>query len=153
MRASKSFSEIDDNSIFVNFYISLTPIRRAIQGKLSFSCLKRGLTDLPQDAAEKTTAADEITLEDSGGRYARNIVWQKRYQGNGWTGTIAYVNSVSCDQTKLVIPDYFFVCPNMNGLACFSYEIEKIRLKRKESDQIPSLLHEISLIAPQHGAQ
>jgi hypothetical protein len=147
MQVSKSFSKVNDKEIFVDFYISLMPVRRTIHGKLSFGCLKGGMTGL-QQVAQKTTAADEITLEDSGGRYARNIEWQRKYEGNGWPGTIAYVNSVSRDQSKKAVPDYFFVCPNKDGLACFSYEVEKTPLERKEIDQIPELLHGISFTNP-----
>jgi hypothetical protein len=117
----------------------------AIQGKLSFSCLAGALSASPENSVLRTTAADEIALEDSGGRYARNIVWQRKYEGDGWVGTVAYVNSVFGDQSKQPIPDSFLICPDKDGLACFSFEVGKKQLKKQESDQVPGFLHGIAL--------
>jgi hypothetical protein len=145
-RISKSSLNIDDKSISIDFYLLLIPVRRPVQGKLSFSCLRTESTESSRYFFHKTTAADEISLEDSGGRYARNIVWQRKYEGDGWTGTIAYVDSVYGDEEKQTVPDYFFVCPDRDGFACFSLEIEKTKLRKNESDRIPQLLRGITLI-------
>jgi hypothetical protein len=144
----KSSSTINEKTVYVDFYLHLAPAQRTIQGKLSFACLKAEFSDLAQGAFQKTTAAEEIALEDSGGRYVRNIVWQRKHEGRGWTGTIAYINSISGDQTNLPVPDYFFVCPDKSGITCFSLEIERTRLRTKESDRISKFLHEISLTDP-----
>lgn len=144
-RISKSSSRVDGQLVLVDFYLNLIPVRRPIQGKLSFGCLRTELAKPSKDSVQKTTAADELELEDSGGRYARNIVWQRKYEGNGWMGTIAYVDSVSGDQAKLVIPDYFFVCPDRGEVVCFSFEVEKTKLQKNEIDRIPQLLRGIAL--------
>jgi len=143
-RVVKSSSTVSDKVVSVDLYIDLSSMP-AIQGKLSFSCLAGALSASPESSAQRTTAADEIALEDSGGRYARNIVWQRKYEGDGWGGTVAYVNFVSGDQSKQPIPDYFLICPDKNRLACFSFEVGKRRLKKQESDLVPEFLHGISL--------
>lgn len=60
-------------------------------------------------------------------------------------GTVAYVNSVSGDKSRQSIPDYFLICPDKDGLACFAFEVEKGWLKGRESDKIPEFLHGIAI--------
>ncbi|MDR5750386.1 MULTISPECIES: hypothetical protein [unclassified Caballeronia] len=143
-----SSSNVNGNVIFFDFYIVMKPRIKPIHGKLLFSCFVAGSTPTRSDIAQKTTAADEIALEDSGGRYVRDIAWQRAYEGKGWSGTIAYVNSIYGDQERQAVPDYFLVCPNKNGFACFSFEVVKEKLDRKESDRIPSLLGGIGIDLP-----
>ncbi|WP_341316951.1 hypothetical protein WN982_37165 [Paraburkholderia sp. IMGN_8] len=142
---SKSSSKINDQIISFDFYVSLKPADRPIHGKLSFGCFTVGSAAPKQGVAQRPTAAEEIAQADSGGRYARNVVWQRRYEGKGWSGTIAYVNSVFGDQENLNIPDYFLICPDKGGLACFSFEVVKAKLNKKESDRIPELLEGIGV--------
>jgi hypothetical protein len=142
---SKSTSKINDRIILLDFYVVLRNADRPIYGKLSFGCFMVESTAPKQGTTHRLTAAEEIAQEDSGGRYARNIVWQRRYLGVGWSGTIAYVNSIFGDQERSDIPDYFMICPDKGELACFSFEIEKTRLREKESDRIPELLHGINI--------
>ncbi|WP_143189412.1 hypothetical protein [Paraburkholderia lycopersici] len=82
-RVVKSLSIVTDKVVSVDFYIDITSMH-AVEGKLSFSCLAAALIKSPQNSLQKTTAADEIALEDTGGRYARNIVWQRKFEGDGW---------------------------------------------------------------------
>jgi hypothetical protein len=81
--------------------------------------------------------------EDSGGRYCRHVVWQREYEGVGWVGTIAYVDSLYGDGTRQDIPEFILVCPAISGLTCFTLEIRTGRLKEKESEEIPPLLHDV----------
>lgn len=148
---NQSSSTVNDKVVSVDFYIDLNSMP-AIQGKLSFSCLAGALSVSPENSGQRTTAADEIALEDSGGRYARNIVWQRKYEGDGWVGTVAYVNSVFGDQSRQTIPDYFLICPDKDELACVSFEVGKSRLKKQESDQVSVFLHGIALSNSQNTA-
>lgn len=143
---SKSSSTASDKVVLLDFYIVMRPGSRPIHGKLSFSCFAAGSAASRPEVTQKATAADEIALEDSGGRYARDIVWQRKYEGKGWGGTIAYVNSIYGDQARRTIPDYFLICPNKIGLACFSFEVVKAKLAKNESDRIPGLLGGIEII-------
>jgi hypothetical protein len=145
-RITKSSSKLGDKFVSIDFYVDLMPAHRNIRGRLSFSCLMARSDVSLKNSVQKTTAADEIALEDSGGRYARGIVWQRRYEGVGWTGTIAYVNSIFGDQEKQKIPEYFLICPDEGGVGCFSFEIEGLKLEKRESDQIPVLLHGVLMI-------
>lgn len=142
----RSSSSMNGNVISFDFYIMMRVRSKPIHGKLSFSCFMAGSAASTPDIARKTTAADEIALEDSGGRYARDIAWQRAYEGKGWNGTIAYVNSIYGDQERQAISDFFLVCPNKNSFGCFWFEVIKDKLDRKESDRIPSLLGGIGII-------
>ncbi|HEY1999878.1 hypothetical protein [Paraburkholderia sp.] len=147
--ASKiTISSINKNEKVVSFdfYTLVKLVDRPIQGKLSFGCFVTGANTLTPGAAQKRTAADVITSEDSGGRYARKIAWQRKYEGNGWVGTIAYVNSVFGDQVRLASPDYFLICPDKRKFPCFSFEALNKRLNRKEADRIPKMLGGIGII-------
>lgn len=142
----RSMSSVSDKVVSVYFYLKLTPVQRPIHGKLSFGCFSPQSEASQKNIPPKTTAKDEIALEDSGGRYARNIVWQRTYDGEGWAGTIAYVNSVSGDGKKRRSPDFFLICPNVDRLSCFSFEVEKLKLENAESDRIPELLRGVMLV-------
>jgi hypothetical protein len=141
----KSSSKVRDNVILLYFHITIKPERKNIYGRLFFSCFTSGSTASKQDYAQKTTAADEIALEDSGGRYARHILWQQKYRGRGWNGTVAYTNSVYGDGRRSSISDYFMICPDKDGLTCFSFEVTKEKLNTKESNSVPQLLKGIGV--------
>ncbi|NTZ06119.1 hypothetical protein [Burkholderia metallica] len=138
---------VNNGIVSFDFYLVMKLDGETIRGKLSFSCFVAGSRVSGSSVANKTTAVDEIALEDSGGRYVRNIVWQKRYEGKGWDGTVAYVNSVYGDQERLPVPDYFLICPNAIYFPCFSFEVVGGRLGKKESDRIPVVLGGIEVVA------
>ncbi|MET3218018.1 UNVERIFIED_ORG: hypothetical protein ABIC48_005808 [Burkholderia territorii] len=147
-------SKIVDSSVNVNngiisfdFYLVMKLDRSAIRGKLSFSCFVAGASISGSSVANKTTAVDEIALEDSGGRYVRNVVWQRKYEGKGWDGTVAYVNSVYGDRERVRVPDYFLICPNTIYFPCFSFEVMGRGLAKKESERIPAALGGIEVVA------
>ncbi|WP_250493862.1 hypothetical protein [Caballeronia sp. GAWG1-1] len=144
-RVSKSSSKVNENTISIDFYIAIRPSKRDVDGKLTFACLTTKAEVSEQKSLKKTTASDEIALEDSGGRYAREVAWQRKYEGKGWNGTIAYVNALYGDQRKQRIPDYFLICPDKNELTCFSFEIVKFKLSKKESNRIPEALRGIEI--------
>ena len=147
--ASKAIkSAVNRNGKFISFdfYLLMKPVNRPIHGKLSFGCLAAGSNASSPRVVQKRTAADVIVSEDSGGRYSRIVAWQRKYKGNGWDGSIAYVNSMFGDQVKLESPDYFLICPNNSDYPCFSFEVLKERLNRKESDRIPGMLGGIGII-------
>jgi len=99
------------------------------------------------DSGERVplTARGEIANEDSGGRYSRHVVWERRYSGSNWSGTIAYVDSIFGDGSRLRIPAYILTCPKDVGLTCFSLEFERNDLTSEEVDEIPNLIHGIFL--------
>ncbi|WP_124699679.1 hypothetical protein [Burkholderia cenocepacia] len=147
-------SKTVDSSVIVNngiisfdFHLVMKLDGEAIRGKLSFSCFVAGSSVSGSSVANKATAAEEIALEDSGGRYVRNIVWQKKYEGKGWGGTVAYVDSVYGDRERLPVPDYFLICPGAIYFPCFSFEVVGRRLGKKESDRIPVALGGIEVVA------
>jgi hypothetical protein len=147
-------SKIVDSSVNLNngivsfdFYLVMKLDRGVVRGKLSFSCFVAGSSVSDSSVANKVTAADEIALEDSGGRYVRNIVWQKKYEGKGWGGTVAYVNSVYGDRERVRVPDYFLICPDAIYFPCFSFEVVGKRLGKKESDRIPVVLDGIEIVS------
>ncbi|WP_157654437.1 hypothetical protein [Burkholderia ubonensis] len=142
----KSESTMNDKIILLDFYVSMPLEDRLIQGKLSFGCIAAGSDVSKQKEAGRLTASEEIARADSGGRYSRNVVWQRKYEGDGWSGTIAYVNSVFGDQENLSVPDYFMICPDKGRLACFSFEVLGVRLDRRESDKIPVLLNGVGAV-------
>ncbi|MDN7427525.1 MULTISPECIES: hypothetical protein [unclassified Burkholderia] len=139
-------STVNVNNGIISFVFDLVMKldKEAIRGKLSFSCFLGGSGSSVEN---KTTAVEEIALEDSGGRYVRNIVWQKKYEGKGWGGTVAYVNSVYGDRERLTVPDYFLICPGVIYFPCFSFEVVGRKLGKKESDRIPAALGGIEVVA------
>lgn len=137
---------VSDKIISFDFYLVMKLDARPIRGKLSFGCFVAGSGASDSSVENKTTAADEIALEDSGGRYVRNIVWQRKYKGKGWDGTVAYVNSVYGDQERLTAPDYFLICPDAIYYPCFSFEVVGGRLSKKEADRIPVALGGIEVV-------
>ncbi|MDR5777668.1 MULTISPECIES: hypothetical protein [unclassified Caballeronia] len=145
-RISKSSSKVDENVISIDFYLTIRPAKRDVEGKLTFACLTTKAEASEQKSLKKTTASAEIALEDSGGRYAREVAWQRKFEGQGWNGTIAYVNAVYGDQRKQRISDYFLICPDKNELTCFSFEIVKFKLSKRESNRIPEALLGIEIV-------
>ncbi|WP_157642190.1 hypothetical protein [Burkholderia ubonensis] len=144
-KISKSSSKINDRIILIDLYVLMRLEKRLIQGKLSFGCFAVRPNISKQDKARRLTAGEEIAQADSGGRYSHDLVWQRRYEGSGWSGTVAYVSSVFGDQENLSVSDYFLICPDKDGLACFSFEILGARLNEGEADQIPVLLDGIGV--------
>ncbi|MBP0606053.1 MULTISPECIES: hypothetical protein [Burkholderia] len=142
-----SSMNVNNGIVSFDFYLVMKLDGAAIRGKLSFSCFVAGSGVSSSSVANKTTAVDEIALEDSGGRYVRNIVWQRKYEGKGWDGTVAYVNSVYGDQERMRVPDYFLICPNAIYFPCFSFEVVGRGLEKKESDRIPVVLGGIEVVA------
>jgi hypothetical protein len=138
---------INDGVISFDFYLMMKLGGSTIRGKLSFSCFVAGPSVSGSSVENKTTAVDEIALEDSGGRYVRNIVWQRKYEGKGWDGTVAYVNSVYGDRERVRVPDYFLICPDEIYFPCFSFEVVGRRLAKKESERIPVALGGIEVVA------
>lgn len=128
------------------FYVELKPVGRNLMASLSFACFLPGKDLSGSDEDAPLTARREIAEEDSGGRYARHVVWERRYSGLNWTGTIAYADSVFGDGVARKIPAYFMTCPEKVGLACFSLEFEKNDLTSKEINEVQNLIHEISVI-------
>ncbi|CAG2336602.1 MULTISPECIES: hypothetical protein [Burkholderia] len=142
-----SSMSVNNGIVSFDFYLVMKLDGSAIRGKLSFSCFVAGSSVSSSSVANKTTAVDEIALEDSGGRYVRNIVWQRKYEGKGWDGTVAYVNSVYGDRERMRVPDYFLICPNAIYFPCFSFEVVGRGLAKKESDRIPVVLGGIEVVA------
>ena len=145
-KISRLALKINDRIISFDFYVLLRSVNGPIDGKLSFGCVTARSGAPKPDLAKRQTAAEEIAQADSGGRYTRGIIWQRKYEGDGWTGTIAYVNSVFGDQERLNAPDYFLICPDRGRLACFSFEIQNGKLENQEGDRIPELLRGIAIV-------
>lgn len=163
LRQSIDSSQITINktSQSISFKVHARPIYRKIIANLTFSCYSKVQSDInpnplfhdSQDVLPLNTAKEEIIQEDSGGRYGRNVAWEKPISGINWTGTIAYVNSISGDGETTKIPDFFLVCPNKQGSTCFSLEVDKNSpLKKDEADSIQKILNGVKLNTHQkHG--
>lgn len=116
-----------------------------ILGSLRFSCLTPEHHPVSGQGFNRSTASEEIELEDSGGRYTKVISWNSELVGHGWQGTIAYANSILGDGNLLPIDDFFYVCPRTIGLTCFSLEIKaKSKITKNDRDEIVSLLSTVS---------
>lgn len=143
------------DSIVIVFDADFSPKKRNISAKLTFGC---NLVPQAVDSNDQymkrdqpKTAKEEIELEDSGGRYGRNVVWERPYRGANIAGTVAYVNSVSGDRVKIRVPDFLLVCPNQPGLTCFSLEIDKeISLTKAEQEWFVMILGDIRYLSPEN---
>lgn len=133
-----------------NITISTSRVRLDINGhqkyaQLIFSCYNQP----PKTAGIEVraiSAEQEITDEDSGGRYYRVIEWNKPFNGANWKGTIAYVKSVFGETQKSPTPDSFYICPETTEYPCFSLTFDSEgSLKEKEALEIPLELSGIAI--------
>ncbi|MBY4766743.1 hypothetical protein [Burkholderia ambifaria] len=141
MKSSKSRFESD--VFHADFYLELTPAGRRLMASLSFACVVKKKDMNGSGERVPLTARGEIANEDSGGRYSRHVVWERRCSGSNWSGTIAYVDSIFGDGSRLRIPAYILTCPKDIGLTCFSLEFERDDLTSEEVDEISNLIHGI----------
>jgi len=139
-------SDVKNNIFSIRFSLNMRPGKRLVAADLTFGCFVPG-SSMVHDAGAGTTASEEIALEDAGGRYARHVAWERSYEGVNWGGTIAYADAIAGDGQRQPIPGYFLVCPSPDrpNSACFSLEVRKPRLTKRESDAIPALLHPVRL--------
>ncbi len=152
VKGAKKISAVD--SIVIVLDADFSPKKRKISTKLTFGCnlMPQAVDSNGQymKRDQPKTAKEEIELEDSGGRYGRNVVWERLYRGANIAGTVAYVNSVSGDRVKIRIPDFLLVCPNQPGLTCFSLEIDKeISLTKAEQEWFVTILGDIRYLTPE----
>ncbi|HMC99429.1 MAG TPA: hypothetical protein VKH37_04720, partial [Ferruginibacter sp.] len=94
----KSSSIGFENNVFrAEFLLELKPVDRYLKASLYFGCFLPGKDSMGSKIGVPLTARGEIANEDSGGRYARNVVWERKYTGLNWIGTMAYVDSIFGD--------------------------------------------------------
>lgn len=125
----------------ITFDLELNLKNRQVIGKTVFVC-PTTIAHLPPQVV---SARDQISLEDAGGRYARIVEWERPSQGDGWSGTAAYVNSIFGDGQRLDANDYFLICPNTPKNACFSIEFEVNRLTAFEAMEVLNIMSHIKL--------
>ncbi|EDT03663.1 hypothetical protein BamIOP4010DRAFT_2822 [Burkholderia ambifaria IOP40-10] len=143
----KSSSVSFENNVFrAEFLLELKPVDRYLKASLYFGCFLPGKDSMGSKIGVPLTARGEIANEDSGGRYARNVVWERKYTGLNWIGTMAYVDSIFGDGSSRKIPAYFMTCPKVADLPCFSLEFERNDLVGREVDRIQDLIHGIYIV-------
>lgn len=139
---SGEVKEGDFNSekyINFNFQIDLKLLQKKTTGSISFNCI---LNEPSAKYENSLTPAQLIQQEDAGGRYFRNIAWQRKISGRNWSGLIAYSDYLFGDGQKSLTYNYL-ICPA--ALQCFSFEIDpKIKLTSKERGVALSLIKKIS---------
>ncbi|CAJ0730772.1 MULTISPECIES: hypothetical protein [Ralstonia] len=157
----KSFSnnESEFNQQVV-LYLTSEINRRPIKYKLSFFCRKTGSEIKLQwpsvfegDSAaiqrllsQKRSPKSIIQEQDAGGRYGRQVNWEKKFAATNWHGTIAYSDKVFGDQTAIPETGYFIACPDNKAVSCFSVEINQTeRLKRTDVNKIVDILREVGI--------
>lgn len=116
-------------------------------GELRFSCyMRKEVAAEPVEVYRKKTVAAEIESEDSGGRYFRLIAWDKVMTGRNWKGTVAYVREIYGDHQKISVPDFFYMCPELLRLTCFSLTfLKEGSLELSEANAIPETLSKITI--------
>ena len=142
-KVKSSKSRFESDVFHADFYLELTPAGRRLMASLSFACVVKQKDMNGSGERVPLTARGEIANEDSGGRYSRHVVWERRYSGSNWSGTLAYVDSIFGDGSRLRIPAYILTCPKDIGLTCFSLEFERDDLTSEEVDEISNLIHGI----------
>lgn len=94
-----------------------------------------------------TTAKEEITNQDSGGRYGRVIDWQRSYKGENFRGTVAHIDSIFGDGVKIPTAEEFYICPAVSGFVCFSLIFdESLRLTKSERLNVVKLLQHVRIV-------
>lgn len=149
-RVARANVEENEISITIRFHLLIDGQHRKVPATLEFGCRKPsfpvasdGFSATP--GIQKMTAKDVIASEDAGGRYYRRVTWQRKYQGGGFSGTVAYVNSIFGDGEVMSIPDLYFSCPNRNGLTCYSIEVApNFRLTRSERVSAMSIIGDVT---------
>jgi hypothetical protein len=135
----------------VDFYFLIKAKAKKIQGKMSFSCFNESSnsqknTDVKtNDTASVSTLAltakEIIRNEDSGGRYMRLIAWEKKINTKNWAGTVAHVNTIFGDKTKIKVPDFFLICPASLQMSCIGVELpDKLILTNLEKNFLVDFL-------------
>lgn len=96
------------------------------EAKLEFSCPSLDI-EIPDHTPEQI-----IKEEDAGGRYFRNIAWQKEIYGNNWKGLVAFSDYIFGDSGKIKTYD-FLICQKYSP--CFSYSINiEPQFKKQERE-------------------
>ncbi|MDR1461659.1 MAG: hypothetical protein LBI68_00710 [Azoarcus sp.] len=90
---------------------------------------------------------ETIINEDSGGRYGRNVKWERPFNAVNWRGRVAYVDSIFGDGQKMPMHQ-FVICPAPHGSACLTFEANDgtTRLKPTEIDALLRSLETIAYI-------
>lgn len=139
-----------------NLDIPLSRRRKNGVAELAFGCnakqSKPGGEETGRSAINfngTTTAKEEITNQDSGGRYGRIIDWQKKYQGENFRGTVAHVGSIFGDGIQMPTAEQFYICPAVSGFVCFSLTFdESLRLTEYERLNTVKILQRIKIVPP-----
>lgn len=138
-------SELSDKVYSRNSEIEIDLGERVVHGELHFACFISAHDLENQVSKDIKIASAEIEREDSGGRYARAIMWSSEFHGNGWLGSIAYTNSVFGDGTYMPTHSFFYICPKTKESSCFSLEINSnYKLTEADSRKIAAVISDIS---------
>ena len=116
-------------------------------GKLQWPSIFEGNPKLIQNLLSKKRSPKSIINEqDSGGRYGRQVKWERKFAAKNWHGTIAYSDSAFGDQTIIPESGYFIACPDDKNFNCFSLEIDQAeRLRKTDVNKITDLLREVRI--------
>jgi hypothetical protein len=106
----------------------------AMAGKLQFNCNSdRGTAGVPSDvpphltkdgtASSSVSAAKVVKDEDSGGRYFRNVKWERRIEAANWQGTVAYADFTFGDRQKTKT-SFYLVCEAKLQIPCFELTLQ-----------------------------
>ncbi|NMV41906.1 hypothetical protein [Ralstonia insidiosa] len=144
----------------VVLYLTSEINKKAIKYKLSFFCRGTGGESKLQwpsvfegDSAaiqrllsQKRSPKSIIQEQDAGGRYGRQVNWEKKFAATNWQGTIAYSDRVFGDQATIPESGYFIACPDNKEVSCFSVEINQTeRLKKTDVNKIVDLLRGVRI--------
>jgi len=110
---------------------------------LTLNCASNIFTP-PDVSSPVSEPGDLIAAEDSGGRYARHVAWQKPLTATNWTAQVAYVDYVVGDGQRDDTRD-FLICDSQVATPCMALSVSKP--KRLSADNIATVLSMLGKIS------
>ena len=118
-------SKIDGRDNFsAGFTLKIREAGKKAEARINVYCsAKENSSKISKSSA---TPRDQIAQEDSGGRYYRQVAWQRNASGINWKGQIAYADALHGDGTVLAI-DFYLLCLKVEGNVCLHIEVQPPR--------------------------
>jgi hypothetical protein len=152
--ADASIQTSGSGNVKIIYSTDLGSENRHLKGTLTFNCFGGPLPASERESGGSTPSSPNtvpptpkqiIEDEDSAGRYARVVAWQKKITAVNWVLNVAYVNSVMGDGQRSP-SNYFLACNSVAAMPCIEIEMEKPKeLSASESAKVLAFISGISV--------
>lgn len=138
-------NSLEDGRFQQTFMLGWASGKKHFHGVLTLDCTSNGKPTAGL-SAPILTPEEIIIEEDSGGRYARHVAWQKSINANNWTAKIAYVDHVIGDGQRIKLND-FLICNSTIATPCIKLSITAPqRISNKDIRYTLVMLGKISVV-------